>query len=235
MKKVILILVLTLFVQELDAQVGVINNQVQANSYPGAQVYEIPMKTPGLIGSTFLSDSWLVGDVWMTKDGVLEKMPLKYNILEEELLFQASKRIMMVKLHRVDSFSMLQPLYSSYTTFIVNKDWTIGDVPAVGVFQRLTRLKGYVLLKKYEIIYKDANYNKALAVGEKDNKYVQKSSYYILNTKSGELEHLPARKNKFEDYFQSKEISSFIKENRINFKEEQDLIKLVKYSNSLEN
>lgn len=212
------------------SQVGVINNQVQVKSYVGAAAYQIPVRKPGLVGTTFLDDDWLIGNVYLKKGGAIKNTPIKYDILNQQVLFKEGERTMFIKLNYADSFNILNP-DGTYLDFIVNKSWTSEQKDASGVYQKLTGFDRYGLVRKYRIILIKANYNVALSAGEKDDRYETKEELYILNNTNGELIEIPRSKKKLIQYFNDIKVETYIKKNKVRLTEINDLIDLVEYVN----
>lgn len=233
MKRIFLIFITLPFFQEVNAQLGIMNNDVQANTYPGAQVYEIPVRKPGLVGSPYLNDDWLIGNVSLKNGGEIKFAPIKYDILNSQVLFRETKRVMMVKLNYVDSFSLLQP-NGKYFEFIINKTWTNDSKDASGVYQTLSKIESYGLLKRHEIVLIKANYNVAMSTGVKDDRFKKKFKLYFLNTVKNEVEIVPNGKKKIGLYFNNEKITSYIKTNKPNLKEEEGLIELIEFANSIQ-
>ena len=233
MKKLLMVLVVLQLFQESKAQIGVVNNMVQSNSYPGAQVYQIPIQRPGLEGSPYLIDNWQVGNVYLKQGGKIENTPIKYDILKHELLFRESQRVMLVKLNYVDSFNILLPSGEFYS-FIINRTWKNNGVDASGVYQTLTKINRYSLVKKHEILLIRANYNVALSAGEKNDRLEKKFKLYFLDSSNDELTEVPKGKKKISQYFNDPKITTYIKENKPALKEETGLIELVEFSTSIQ-
>jgi hypothetical protein len=102
--------------------------------------------------------------------------------------------------------------------------------PDAGFFELLSEGK-IPLLKKVSVEFIMANFSPALNVGSKDHKYVKHIDYFFL--KSGNLEKLPKKKLEliFEDNKEA--MSAFIKSK--NLKNENDLIEIFNYYNSVNN
>lgn len=217
--------------KSLFAQVGVVNNQVQSHSYVGATTYQIPVRKPGLVGTTFLDDDWLIGNVYLEKGAALKNTPIKYDILNQQILFKEGTRTMSILLNYADSFNILNP-DGTYMNFLVNKSWTQNQQDASGVYRKLTDFDEYGLVKKYTIILIKANYNVALSAGEMDDKYVTKEELYLVNNSKNELIEIPKSKKKLVQYFDDQKVENFIKMNKIRSTEISDLIDLVNFVNN---
>ena len=93
--------------------------------------------------------------------------------------------------------------------------------------------EGLSLFVKTEATVKEANYNPALDVGEATSKIVKRPNYYIANGSYANV----VKKNKkaFLKIFDGKSsiINLLLKEEKLKIGDEQDLIQIVDYYNSL--
>ena len=224
-------LVLMFCFEEAVSQVGVVDHQVESNTYVGAEIREIPQRKKQLLGSTFLYDNWTVGNIYMKAGGSVNDIPIKYDILGQELLLTRNKSLLGVKLNFVDSFNLLTS-EGEYVEFVVNKEWTIDGVPGSGVYQKLTDIGNVGLVKVTKVYFVKANYYVALDAGQKDDKFDKKEYLYFLNNSSKALVKVPRGKKKLMQYFGNDEISAFIKSSKLDFKTEDGLTILVEHANS---
>lgn len=230
MKKIVLLLMMFCF-EEAVAQLGVIDSQVKVNTYAGADIQSIPMRKPSLLGSTFMVDEWSIGNIVMKAGGTINNMPMKYDILHQELLLLKNKSLLGVKLNFVKSFDFINSS-GFYSEFFVNSTWTLDGLSTSGVYQNLTETGNYGLLKVTKIILIKANYYVALDAGGKDDKYEKKAELYILNNTTQDLTKIPRGKKKLFQYFGNENIEKFVKENRIDIKSEHGLIRIIDFANS---
>ncbi len=90
------------------------------------------------------------------------------------------------------------------------------------------------LYKKTEVSYTTPFIARTSYERDRPAKFEKKSTYYLVS-KGGVFYELPSSKSKMIKAMskKEKEVKAFIKRNKTNFKAEEDLIKLVKYYNSL--
>jgi hypothetical protein len=228
MTRFLLITILLISTQAV-AQIGV--EEFDSNINPGVGIRTIPQRQKELIGSTFLFENWTVGDVHLKTGSVLKGIPIKYDILGQDLLILREDNLLGVKLNFVDKFNLLtadgENIY-----FVVNKDWTIEGERGTGVYQILVNDGNFGLVKITKVLFVKANYYVALDAGQKDDEYVQSSDLYFLDYATKDLQKAPKSKKKIIDYFGIEEIKEFIKSERIDFKSEDGLKQIIQFANS---
>ena len=213
------------------AQIGV--EEFDSNINPGVEIRTIPARKKELLGSTFLYENWTVGDIYLNSGTVLNDMPLKYDILGQDLLILNKGSLFGIKLNFVEKFNLLTS-EGDYLDFVVNKEWTIDGSPGSGVYQLIVQDGDYGLIKITKVKFVKANYYVALDAGQKDDEYVQSSDFYFLNFATKVLTKVPRGKKKLIEYFDSEDLKLFIKSNRIDIKSVEGLTKIVQYVNSLD-
>ncbi len=231
MKYYILLLAPLLSSVNSYSQVGIVESQVKANSYVGAEVYQIPVRKGSLVGTPYLEDNWLIGNVFLKKGGSITNTPIKYDIQNQQVLFRETERVMLVKLNYVDSFNILMAS-GKYLDFIINRSWILEGKDASGVYEKLTSFGKYGLLKKHEVIIIKANYNVALNAGEKDDRFEKEYKLYFLKKENNELTEVPNSRKKVGFFFNDEKVVDYIKKNKIDVKHESGLIELIEYINS---
>lgn len=228
MKKVLLLILV--FCSEMAfAQITV--SDFDSNFGPGAEIQAISRGKTKLIGSTFLYDFWSVGNIYTFAGAKLQDVPLKYDILGQELLLLKKESLYGVKLNFVTSFNLLNT-NGEYLDFIVTKEWTIDGTPGTGVYQKLTEIGDFGLVKVTRVYLVKANYYVALDAGQKDDTYNKIEELYFINSRTKALVKVPRSKKKLIQYFNNENITSFIKNSKLDFKSEEGLIKLVEIANS---
>ncbi|WP_025741881.1 hypothetical protein [Aquimarina pacifica] len=99
-------------------------------------------------------------------------------------------------------------------------------------------LQEYVLYKKIKVIFRDRGVEQSSSLSKRtDAKFAKFTSYFVSKKEDKLAQELPKKGKKiasaFSDQHES-EISSFIKEQNINTKEEKDLVKLFNFINTLD-
>lgn len=171
----------------------------------------------------YLSNKWRKADVYFMEDDLLVRnLPIRVDIKRNEIEFQQDGVLKAIASYRIKAIR-----------FTDTKDVIISE-KLIGVqnrgFYRVLLENNYSLLCKYDIKVKKANYNVALAVGNKDASYIKDEKYFVYRNHT--LIKLEKSKKKLKQHFsKQKDIYNFIKNNKLNPHKEDQLIDLVNFIN----
>ena len=201
---------------------------------PGGIIDEFPPAPPKTIGSTYINDEWSMGSLVLFTSAILVDYPMKYDLKNEQLEINHKGNVKVCPLEKIKTFSWIQ-YGSSDSLHFVNSRY-LSKVKKNNPETILNRL--YVghnssLYKEYYLDLKEATYVPALDMGKKDNKILVKKTYYALIDNSFYKLNSSLKKNKtvFVDNYNSME--SYQKKYKLKFKNEKDLIELLKYYDSI--
>lgn len=176
-----------------------------------------------VIGSPFLNNEFIEGTVTLINGKKYEKIPLKYSLLQDELFFMNPKdRSLLSFVVPVKEFELSGLRY-------------INGLPVVDSFTErsfygvLFEGKIKLLIKSYKTILENKPYNSATI----EKIYENLKSYYLF--KDGKMIRFkPTKKDLlliFED--KSSKIDSYLKSEKIDFKNNMDLAKVFMYYDTL--
>ncbi len=176
-----------------------------------------------VIGSPFENDEFLKGNVILNNDDEYENVPLKYNIYNDELYFKNTKDEMLL--------SFVIPVKS----FKIAGQTYLNGFPEIDKFTKnsfyglLAGNKIKLLFKSYKTIVETRPYNSPYA----EKRFESYKAYFIL--KEGKMyKFKPSKKDLLELFGSSgPQIEEYIKKEKVNFKNDEDLIKLFDFINSL--
>lgn len=202
---------------------------------PGSIMMGMPLPPTETVGNTFLNVDWKRTSVLLYEDErLLEGYLVRLDIRTNELNFKIGNEDKVLRGDRVRSFVWTDTLSISPDFFINAKDFVNEEnVKFQGFFQVLsdgTR----PLLKKTDLEFYKADFNPALNVGSRDNRFVQKSTYYYaINNK---VFKVPTNKKKLISIFdkQADEVGKFIKVNSLSLNQDNHLLAIFDYYNSLD-
>lgn len=177
----------------------------------------------GVIGSPFENDEFLNGNVMLTNNDEYENVPIKYNIYNDELYFKNTKDEMLLSfVIPVKWFKLAGQTYLNGFPEIDNytKNTFYGFVAG-------NKIK--LLFKVYKTIAESRPYNSPNV----EKKFERYKDYYIL--KEGKMYRFkPSKKDLLNLYVsEGPKIEEYIKKEKINFKKEEDLVKIIDFINSL--
>ena len=189
------------------------------------RVYEIPLNR-GLTGTPYLYKEWQNADITFLKDDLLVKdIQVKIDVRNNWLEVNLEGKVYV--LDADDTYSLF--FKEKNITFITRN--ALNKNGPQGFFEVIYNDKSS-LFCYYSASIKQSNYIPALDAGEEDDQIVIKKSYYaFINMQLIELEK---KRRKFTKQFNlNEEMNTFFSQNRINPKNEQDLIKFIKYYDSI--
>ncbi|MEJ7646257.1 MAG: hypothetical protein WKF87_16800 [Chryseolinea sp.] len=206
----------------------VINNQF-------GYLTQIPVKPANVIGSVYLNEDWKETTVKLKKEthGVFQlvavkmKLDLKSNMME----FQTDKGIKMIGGANVESFFWKKDLPSEVETYLNCDKFSFGDTKLLGFALVISTGKKIALVQHKYLEFVTADYNVALDVGSKDQKYLKKDKFYLL--KNNQL--ISANNKSVTKAMADKKqlVSQFKRDQKLNLKDQRDLASLISYYNSL--
>ncbi|HMP99452.1 MAG TPA: hypothetical protein PKC24_06690 [Cyclobacteriaceae bacterium] len=244
MKKLFLLLSVSLIVQELVAQTQLVPPVIRATNFAERLNYNfspmqtsvlgMPMRSAELVGDSYLYPDWRPAVIMMYDDDkTLNNYLVRYDLNSDEFEFNFGKEIRVLKGNRVKSFALVDSI-SMYTTYFMNgKDFVNkNDVPFDGFLQVLS--DGTLpLLKRYEVFIRQPDFNMALNVGSIDYKVIKKEHRYYM--KEGKLHNLPKGKSAILNLMsdEKESVNKFVKVNQLKFTEDHHLALLFDHYNNL--
>jgi hypothetical protein len=206
----------------------VVNNQF-------GYLTQVPPKPANVVGSVYLNEEWKEATVNLKKatlgisqlTGINIKLDLKTNTVE----LKTDKDVKVLVGSNVESFSWMNDLQSEEVRFINCDKFSFDGTKLQGFGRVVAEGSKISLIEHHYLEFVAADYNLALDVGSKDHKYVKRDKLYFL--KNNQL--IPANKKSVEIAMadKKKEVREYAKEQKLSFKEEQDLAALIEHYNSL--
>jgi len=187
--------------------------------------YEKKGSGPKLTGQRVLNEDFIKSNIILKNDTVVYKdVPVRVNVYENALEVKYKGEIKYLPVHKIEKVEFQNQGFSYLTNNTINTDAPEG-------FYKILYKKQSVLLCHYGYKIKEANYNVQMDVGEKDDKIIVTKDYYVvLNNQLIKLEN--NRRKLIKQLGNSEAIEDFIKKQKINPKDEQDMIKFLDYYDS---
>jgi len=189
------------------------------------RVYEIP-HVRGLTGTPYLNEEWQNADIVFLKDDLFVKdIQVKIDVRNNWLEVNLKGNVYVLDADDTYSLFFKENNITFITRNALNKNGPRGFFEVI--YNEESSLFCY-----YSSSIKQANYIPALDAGEEDDKIIINKTYYAyINMQLIELEK---KSRKFVKQFNlNEEMDAFFRHNRINPKNEQDLIKFLKYYDSI--
>lgn len=231
MKRFCYLVLLLLLKAELSAQVAQPAGKLNVNTAPGGIVEEILFdKIPERIGSHYLHDDWLTGNIYLKSGQKVKGKPLKYDLQTQVVRIRFDGVVKALKVSRVLRFELINAEGNS--DVFINADLFKNENEISTGFFKLVQDGGLRLFSMTELQLVKANYAPTHNAGEMSDKYLKTDHFYF--EKEMKVFKVSKNKNKSLKFFgtQAETVKNFMSENRLGFKKEQDLIQLVGFYNS---
>jgi hypothetical protein len=193
----------------------------------------IPAKPLNPQGSVYLNDEWLSSNIYL-KRGLfatdkIEQIPIKVDLMTNSIELKTKEGIKVLHHAKVDRFEWFNPKTNTNEVYINGNNFTLNGTQ----FNNFCSVYGdRATLVKYSYVeVHKADYNVALDVGNKQDRLLKKSKFYLLKDK--ELIEVSKKSLCVVMAEKADEIKEFIKKNRVDFGREQDLRSIIDYYDSL--
>jgi len=223
---VILMAATPLFAQNLVTQRKVAFFTEYVDRFNTNEIYDI--NAPGAYqGSPYYNNSFLLGNVYYNNKLLQKNIALRYNVFADEMEFKKSI---------TDDDDSAQAIIKSQDIFVTIGSVAFVFIPSKGYFEAIYDGINYSFIKKITKKY----YPPRPAANTYDQgalaSFQEKETYFIY-TKEGAIYEFPKSKNKRLKVFgnSQKEVSKYIKENKLNIEKEKDLKRVIIFLDNLEN
>ncbi len=184
------------------------------------------------IGSPYVNKNFERGNIYLNSKLIVEEVPLRYNAFADEMEFKES-------LNDLDEDSKALTKSPEVDIEIGNTLYVFvpyqGGIEKGGYFEALVRGEKYDLFKKYNKKFSEGRKAQTSMTKDMPAKFTDNPVYYLVSDE-GVFYELPTKKRAFSKVFLKKEneINDYIKDNKLDIKNEKDLIKIINYFNSIQ-
>ena len=185
----------------------------------------------GTKGTPYVFEAWAPGEIFLkSKKKVLVK-EMNYNCYDNELVYldPATKAIRLINRYTVDLFYIING--SDTLLFVPIEPENDGEF----LFAQVLYNGGSMVYKRYEKEFVRANYEGGYSADRKYDEFADKSSLYISRQNDEKYYQVKKSKKQILEAFPGveDEISSYIKSEKLDLKDEEDVVKLLKHYDSL--
>lgn len=194
---------------------------------------ELPVAPPEVIGSNYLNEEWVQGNIEIKQNTLIENLPIRYDLGNQTLEIKYEGEVKICPLDRIQNFSYLNVESNLFKYFNTSEVNNIGfDLPK-GICRILMNDNNLTLIKYIYTEKIEGNYNLALSMGDPNHKIVKKETPYAIVDET--VYEVKNSFNRNSDIFGNKsaQVKAFVKKNRLKFKSETDLIEIFAHYNSL--
>lgn len=179
-------------------------------------------------GSPYRYDEFLYGEIWYNHEWKFINIPLRYNIMFDEVEYKRPDKETVFSLNADTLFDMIYIPEDTFVVALYEKE----DKIVPGYFK--TIIDGNLtLLGKLEVEFMEATAETTHKMAM-DARFVNKPNQYYVKKEGQPAEYVKNVKkliNYLEEH--AEELSVYVKEHKLSHKRENDLKQLVDYYNSL--
>lgn len=178
-------------------------------------------------GTVYLFDNWDTKEV-SVNGKPFAAIKINYNLQNKGFEYMEGEQIMRVTSGKVDFVKdYLGNLYYESRRFK-----TVEGTPLLGVFREMSTAAKWQLLAHYHMEVSEPTYIPALDAGSKATTYSRKQEYYVIS--DGILYKLESNRKKVAAQFgdRADKILAYLKENKIDLKDEKGQRDFVQFLNS---
>jgi hypothetical protein len=156
------------------------NNNIQR--YPRGFVTTLPGPPPGVEGTSYLYEQWVIATILLSDDKLIEEIMVKLDIKNDLVEIDHNGQTKVLTFDRVKTLDLLHT-NGTKEHFVNGKTLVFSGSPIDGLFSFVVDGK-YNLLKLTRAKQVAPNYNVALDAGSKDFRIIQEKHYFIMKDNS---------------------------------------------------
>ena len=183
----------------------------------------------GTIGSPFVFEDFVPGIVYFSNKMKSGTEKINYNCHDNEVLYSDGAKSFLLDARRID-----------YLEFKLgeNASWVFKQVfledKKKSLFLQVLCDDHSILYKRHFREFRKADYGGAYSADRRYDEYTDRYNYYIL-LEGGDIQSLKPQKKAVLEIMETygNEMEEFLKKEKINLKSEDDLVRLIRYYDSL--
>jgi hypothetical protein len=180
----------------------------------------------GMRGDPFLDKDFKNGYIVLDDSIKLTQIPIRYNIYQQRMELWRDSTI-----YAFNYPNMIDTVHFGNKDFIYML-YNQNNVRYYGYFEVLNKGTN-MLLKRYTCDLQPGYYNIQMSAGDRSNQFIKFEHYYLTKGNNPATLLRPKRKSLAKILSVSiQDLTGFIKENKLNIKHEEDLVRLFEHFNS---
>jgi len=213
-----------------DNEMNDILQQAQWNSLNLTQISEngIDLHKAKAEGSSLLWDDWKPVDLELVGGKIIDQFDVNFDLDEEQAILQKDGKIYSIPGEYIEGFHRYVKDEEGND---FERRWTSKSYNGTKGIYELIESGNYCLYKHIDVSLIKANYNAALNVGSKNPKIKRNISFYIQHQGGNLIKILSKRKKAINEFSSNRQISNYLKKNKLNLKDQDDLKKMINYLN----
>lgn len=219
-----------------------INSGRGLNALRSDAFWTSPTEAPNVIGIFYIDSVWQEGKVKFTSivpqlggwnSDSLAGIQMRYNTLNDELEVLADKGKNDIRVIRGSQLKSFTTYAGTNPKVYVNAGTFKSEKPLKGFAKVLVQGNLSLIEYFYPKITKP-NYNPGFATGEKNTIVRQGSNYYVVSDGTAEKVTLSRKGILSVMKDKQKDVEAYVKEKDVNFKSEEDVVRLFQFYNGLQ-
>ena len=213
----------------LQAQVVQPAGKMYVNTAPGGIVNEIFQIEVETTNHYYLNEEWRNGSIFLKSGMALKNVPIRYDFLSGLIELKYNNEVRTMRAQFLDYFEFSDTLLDKRELYIHASKL----VPDELGFYKLLHDDVISLVRKDVLDSREPTYVAALDVGDRAVQYFLETSYFMV--RNDELFPFEKKKKQRQIIFGSEleVMDDYIKENKLDWNLEEDLIRMVSYLNQL--
>lgn len=222
------LLAFSLFLHQVAGQgIGsIVDNSIN----PGEVLMEFDNRSAQIEGSFYLFDDWKIGELTLKSGASIYDQLLNYDVEYDLLEVKLENEVKIVPLSMLNGFLTSDPEQEQTFYQPCENYFHEPKVPLTGLCE-VIETEYYGLISRFMTDIKESTYIPALDMGNKKEELrVKEKLYLTIGDKAIEI---PQKKQSFVNLYpdQSLDLASFIKEQKLNQKNVNDLLIILNYLN----
>lgn len=196
----------------------------QADALKNKAVAEGGMTYEAILGSPYFDENYysvFIDDLEESNEKV------RYNIYTDQMEFERDGKIFNLD-RKPNSVVVLNNVKQATFRFL---DYKLDSKDPIGYAQVVYAGTNYILYKKETIFLDNGQLNNNMNRGETKFTFKRNPSVFILH-KGNNVYEVPKSTNAFGKLFKDDQVVVYLKENKINLKDEKDLINVVRFADN---
>lgn len=202
---------------------------VDHSTNPGEVLMEFDTRSPEIKGSYYLFNDWQKGDFMLKSGASINDQWLNYDVEYDLIEVKLDKEVKIVPLSMLKEFHTADSEHENQFFRPCDNYFHDQKVPMVGICEVLDS-NYYGLISKFDTDIKESTYIPALDMGKKDDELVVIEKFYL--TKGNRAIEIPKKKQNFIQLYPHRtDLISFLKEQKLNHKNQDDLLIILDFLN----
>jgi hypothetical protein len=225
--KGLLVVFIVLFSQYTFAQ-G-ISSVLDKSTNPGEVLVEFDNRSAEIKGSYYLFNEWQGGDLILNSGASINEQLLNYDVEYDLLEVKLADEVKIVPLSMLREFYILGKNDNKMLFLPCENYFYDQKIPMVGMCEVIDS-NYYGLISRFDIDIKESTYIPAFDMGNREDELIVTKKLYL--TKANKAIEIPKKKQSFIQLYPDRtDLSSFIKEHKLNPKNKDDLLIILDFLN----